>query len=255
MDLDEWELIPDDGFLEIHDDGDQRNFSRTYVKDSLKNVYRNYTETPSSKSEKLVESTSIPRLSKQLVPLSVDFQPHIQKTPDQELVKEIKTQATNENRDKPKLITGNIESLSTLATDQDSVFQVYCKKLEGNDSVNDMKMNSPKSSSKGIVIDASKFHFEEKTDHSQINETMIEKEKEDDADGVNMWKWSLTGIGAICSFGFAAAATICVIILGNGQQQRKYHHKLQFQIGADAKVREIPYNIFSFLVYSFIINC
>jgi len=42
----------------------------------------------------------------------------------------------------------------------------------------------------------------------------------------------LNGIGAVCSFG-VAAATVCIIIFGNGQTRKQSHHKLQFKIYAD----------------------
>ena len=59
---------------------------------------------------------------------------------------------------------------------------------------------------------------------------------EENNGGINLWKWSLSGIGAICSFG-VAAATICIIIFGSHQRskQRQQNQKLRFQIYTDDK--------------------
>lgn len=242
MDLDEWEFISDDAFLELYEDGGQKFFPRTYVKDSSKSVFNNYFETSSSKSQQFVEKTNFPRLQKQLVPLPVEFQPNTQENPDQEQVKQVIIEDSDETRLVPNVITEEIKSPTTIKVDQDFVPQVFFKKMKENDYVIDMKMDSPKSGSRGVVpqIEANKFQFQETTDDQTV-ETMIEKDQEDDS--VNMWKWSLTGIGAICSFGVAAAATICIIILGNSQQQRKHqlnHQKLQFKIYADdKKIKEV----------------
>lgn len=242
MDLNEWEFISDDAFLELYEDGGQKFFPRTYVKDSSKSVFNNYFETSSSKSQQFVEKTNLPRLQKQLVPLPLEFQPNTQETPDQEQVKQVIIEGSDETRLVPNMITEEIKSPTTLKVDQDFVPQVFFKKIKENDYVIDMKMDSPKSGSREAVpqIEANKFQFQETTD-DQTNETVTGKDQEHDS--VNMWKWSLTGIGAICSFGVAAAATICIIILGNSQQQRKHqlnHQNLQFKIYADdKKIKEV----------------
>lgn len=79
MDIDDWEFIPDDGFLEIHDDGGQKIYSRKYVKDSsnISSVFNmNYFKSPDISS---VESTEVSRVPNQLVPLPINFQ---QNSPD-----------------------------------------------------------------------------------------------------------------------------------------------------------------------------
>ncbi|KAL1814207.1 hypothetical protein ACET3Z_024272 [Daucus carota] len=238
MDLDEWEFISDDAFLELHEDEGQQFFSRSSVKDSSKRILGKYFETSSSKSQQFVETTNLPRLQKQLVPLPIEFQPIIHEAPDEEHVKEVIIQDTNESRLAPNVITEEIKSPSAVKVDQDFLPQVFFKKMKESDFVIDMKMDSPKSGSRGLApqIEANKFQFEEPTD-DQATETMTKNHQEEH--GANMWKWSLTGIGAICSFGVAAAATICIIIIGNSQQQRK-HQKLQFQIYADdKKIKEV----------------
>nr|AFK36213.1 unknown [Lotus japonicus] len=114
----------------------------------------------------------------------------------------------------------------------------------------DMKMDSPKSSPRVLFpppLDAGALKFEDKGEAMEVmvsprrkveNEmaTMdCDREEVDPTDGFNFWKWSLTGVGAICSFG-VAAATICVLVFGS-QQKNKFHqnHKIQFQIYTDDK--------------------
>lgn len=239
MDLDEWEIIPDEGFLEIHNHGRQQYFSRTYIQDSSKTVFNNYFETPSSK---FVETTEVPRLPKQLVPLPIQFQPDIHKVPfDHEVIVHI-----------PAPFDQKMKSNPYTGGDQDSVSQVFFKKMKENEFV-DMKIDSPRSGSRGMLpqIEAGKFQFEEKDDHQSTMETMNDKQEDDDElnggdddHGVQMWKWSFNGIGAICSFGVAAAATICIIILANGPNNRQHHRqnhpKLRFQIFTDEKrIKEV----------------
>ncbi|KAH1046172.1 hypothetical protein J1N35_036956 [Gossypium stocksii] len=43
---------------------------------------------------------------------------------------------------------------------------------------------------------------------------------EESSDGLNLWKWNLTGIGAICPFG-VVAATFCIIIFGTQQRHKQ----------------------------------
>jgi len=54
-------------------------------------------------------------------------------------------------------------------------------------------------------------------------------------EGLNLWKWGLSGIGAICSFG-VVAATVCIIILGSGSKQ-SHHHKISFHVYQDDNKR------------------
>ncbi|VAI23725.1 hypothetical protein VPH35_086226 [Triticum aestivum] len=58
-----------------------------------------------------------------------------------------------------------------------------------------------------------------------------------DAAGFSVGKLRVNGVGALCSFG-VAAATFCILVLGGRpQQQRKVQdHKSQFQVFADDEV-------------------
>ncbi|KAL7168805.1 hypothetical protein ACSBR2_033940 [Camellia fascicularis] len=252
MDLQEWEILPDDGFLEIHDDGGKKIFSRKYYGggDPNTSVFNmNYFICPSPKSQKThPHHLHLPPLNP--IPLQLDHQLAVKEE-----------EVTNKVPKAPN-IGGAVE------TDQDTVSQVFFKKMKENEFV-DMKMDSPKSSgSRGILpqpqIDAApKFQFEdtnkkgEETMELEMetemelelelegksgSEMRIEKENRMELDsdengngGINLWKWSLNGIGAICTFG-VAAATICIVILGShhrNNQHRQQHQ--QFQIYPDQK--------------------
>ncbi|CAL9060453.1 uncharacterized protein LOC103990891 [Musa acuminata AAA Group] len=126
------------------------------------------------------------------------------------------------------------------ANQPDVVSQVFFKKLKENEFV-DMKMDSPKSNTRGAIM----FHAE--PEHVQLKENEeeeMEKEKDRtgpeikgkaccDGFGFTICNWRVAGIGAFCSMGAAAAATICIFIFGGRQQQR--NHKIQFKIYTDDK--------------------
>ncbi|TKY46180.1 hypothetical protein E2542_SST28217 [Spatholobus suberectus] len=114
-----------------------------------------------------------------------------------------------------------------------------------------MKMDSPRSGSRGILppADAGGLKFEDRGETVEIiaspRRKVAEKDvggREEDStweekndSGFNLWKWSLTGVGAICSFGVAAAA-VCVLFFGSQQGNKlKQDQKIRFQIYTDDK--------------------
>ncbi|KAA8519041.1 hypothetical protein F0562_016185 [Nyssa sinensis] len=264
MDLEEeWELVPDGRFLEIHDDGGKQIFSRKYRTHQKTLFKTNYFISPSPNSQKFAQPSENPRVPKQIVPVPIQLEPTIGK-----VVKEIRKVPIEINI-APSVITENIKAPNTGAADadQDMVSQVFFKKMKENEFV-DMKMDSPRSGSRGIMpqIDAGTFQFEDKSEAYKgeggveameskncTRKMKVEKEMESEKGnldseikeevtweenngGLNIWKWSLTGIGAICSFG-VAAATICIIIFGSSQRNKQHqqNQKLRFQIYTDDK--------------------
>ncbi|KAL0316914.1 UNVERIFIED_CONTAM: hypothetical protein Sradi_5569600 [Sesamum radiatum] len=151
---------------------------------------------------------------------------------------------TSEKKMKPVLSSGG-----ALGADQDpAVSQVFFKKMKETEFV-DMKVESPRggTSSRGImpqIEGAGVFQFEEKGDGDPCNkEAKVDVEaemvmnkmevglEESDEDGINIWRWSLTGIGAICSFGVA----VCIIILSSHRKNKYGDGKLRFQMYTDDK--------------------
>ncbi|KAJ6858402.1 hypothetical protein NC652_040855 [Populus alba x Populus x berolinensis] len=262
MDLEEWELLPHDGFIDYHEDGEKKTFgaSKRSSSPNPKAMFNmNYFMCPSSPPK---HSRVVPN---QLVPV------HIQLEPPTKTSKDVPGDHVISKKDvvsmEPIDLSAVVPSVAmpeAKEADQDSVSQVFFKKMKENEFV-DMKLDSPKSANtKGGFappqIDAgSTFNFEDKSDHqgytgdqvlettkisspriksSTENENSTKKEVnwEENTSGLNLWKLSLTGIGAICTFG-VAAATICIFIFGNQQRnkQQQQNQKLSFQIYADDK--------------------
>jgi hypothetical protein len=196
MDLDEWEFIPDEGFLEIHDDGGNKIFSRKLWKVDHPNsmINSNYFKDP-----QFVDST--------------DQEP---KSPDQETVKQIIETPIS------------VEPIKIESPEPENGvgLQVFLKNTEENQE------NQEDQEFVEMKIDSLKFEEVEKRFDSD-EEVVMWGEKGDD-ERLNIWKWGLNGIGAICSFG-VAAATICIIVLGNGNKHN--HHKISFQIYQDDNKR------------------
>ncbi|KAF2583932.1 hypothetical protein F2Q70_00037774 [Brassica cretica] len=81
-----------------------------------------------------------------------------------------------------------------------------------------------------------------KPSDSEGSEDLPDKKENDDVtsdhsgEKANLWKIGLNGIGAICSFGVAAAAaTVCVLFLGHNNIKvcKNKNNKLRFQIYSD----------------------
>ncbi|XP_065853182.1 uncharacterized protein [Euphorbia lathyris] len=214
MDIEDWEILPHGGFLDYHqDDGEKSNRSSSNPKSKFN---MNYFVCPSS-PPRMLQSNRVVPVPFQLEPISVSpgedgmNMPEI-KGPDLVLVKEIDD-------------------------DQDPISQVFFKKMSENEFV-DMKMDSPKSPTKdkGEILDTNICSPRIKGNMKVEGGDDDEVNWEENGGGLNLWKWSLSGIGAICSFG-VAAATVCVIIFGSQQRskQRDHNQKLRFQIYADDK--------------------
>ncbi|CAI9787584.1 unnamed protein product [Fraxinus pennsylvanica] len=240
MDLEEWELLPDDGFLEIHDDGGKKIYSRKYGGGPASVLETNHFVCPPKSSPQFVETTK-----NQLLPVPIHLEPTIFKPCDQEIPKQIPVEIKSMPSASPEKIPFNTGS--GCEADQDPVSQVFFKKMKEPEFV-DMKVESPKSSRSGIMpqIDGAGFYQFEENEESYKVEALDSKscasKVKDDSEmemdenhwGFNIWKWSLTGIGAICSFG-VAAATVSIIVLGSHQKSKQQNQKLQFQFYSNDK--------------------
>lgn len=216
---DEWELLSDDGFLEINDHGAanqiySRNSSSAVV------IQMNYFICPPPSNQFVQATLPDPPPPNRLLPPPLEIK---------------------------------MESL-----DQDPVSQVFFKKMRETEFV-DMKVDSPKPSAVVPQIEAN-FQFEE--EKGEMDSKMVEGEREDlERSGANVWKWSLNGIGAICSFG-VAAATFCVIVFtttANNKHHHHHNHKLHFRIYSDDKVVRITHThtdiVTNFIIYRKIEFC
>lgn len=187
MDINEWEILSDDGFIDA--DGFQNSvtvFDKNY-----------FCTSPKSRKNTIH------------VPIQLDTI----KVPDDDLVEE-------------KDHVGVIK-----ASDEESLSKVFFQ-IKENKLV-DMKIDSPKSSGEAMEIMTSpRIKNIERENNVMMN---FEKEEEDMNGGFNFWKWSLTGVGAICSFG-VAAATICVLFFGTQHRNKlQQDQNIRFQIYTDDK--------------------
>lgn len=204
MDLEEWDLLSDEGLIDLHEDGGNNLFSPKSIPNTTTLIDMNYFQKISDP-----------------IPVPIQFDQKIEKIPEKLPI------------ETPKSDVQQIKE----ADHQESVSKVFFKKLKENEFV-DMKMDSPKSLNKGILpqIDVGTYKFEEKEKETeQKQELPINKEEklsknsimeevsgnwDDDHnnEGLNVWKWAMTGIGALFSFGFAAA-TVSLIVLGNRHKE------------------------------------
>ncbi|KAF5198708.1 transmembrane protein [Thalictrum thalictroides] len=164
---------------------------------------------------------------KQVVPIQLE-----PRNSEQEVVKEV-------------IKVGSISKQVLLEGDQEMISSQHVffnNKLKETQFV-DIKMDSPRSTRAvwNQIETGGSIQFDSKKEDHQEKKQDLVQEKEiinwkKNGCGFNIWKWRLTGIGALCSIGMAAA-TICIFILGN-QQKHKHHQqnqKLSFQIYSDDK--------------------
>ncbi|KAJ9554869.1 hypothetical protein OSB04_009483 [Centaurea solstitialis] len=225
MDLEDegWVNIPYDGLLEVHDDGGEKSFSRKYVKSPVNLFKPNYFETP-QKCRNFVQEE--PRFGKQLVPLPTQFDHE-----DHEVKEMIKL---------PILITNEPkEARNELELDHDPVFQVF---FNIENQFVDKKTGSLRLNPREpdlSCIETGQFQYEKRStnddDDCSSPSKMIKKEVVDwgsrSEERLNFWRWGLSGFGAFCCVGMAAA-TIGILIFGNG---RKQNQKLRIQFYSDNK--------------------
>lgn len=203
-----WVNIPCDGLLEAHDDGDEKIFSRKYVKSPVKLFRPNYFGTPQTSRNFVQEE---PRFGKQLVPLSTEL--------DHEVKEMIKLPILINN--KPK------EARHEPESNQDPIIQVFFKK---ENQFVEMKTGSQRLNSREpnlSCIETDSFQYEKRFDDddncsspspSKMNKQELGGWGSKSNERLNFWGWGLSGFGAFCCVG-VAAATIGIIIFGNGRRQ------------------------------------
>ncbi|KAE8663146.1 Detected protein of unknown function [Hibiscus syriacus] len=228
MDIDDWVFLPDDRFLKINQDSEKKQVhGGNRVSDLvLLTDYFDKSHPP----------------PKQVVPLPFQLEPRILNDPKRVPIDFSST---------PSMILEKIKEagIESVEGDREVKTQVSFRKPSYNNESVDMtnKMDSTRSTTKGSIpqLDAAgTFDFDDDDDGEFLQNTRSPKFKdsienneadwEENSGGI--WKWSLTGIGAICSFG-VAAATFCIIIFG-AQQRLKQHQlnqKLLFQHYTDEK--------------------
>ncbi|KAK8634202.1 hypothetical protein V6N13_015030 [Hibiscus sabdariffa] len=239
MDFDEWVFLPDDGFL----DGDKQIHGGKRVSDSKLVLFPDYFN----------EEQPPPPPPKQLVPVPFPLEPMILRVPENESGKQVTKMVPIDFVSTPPMILERIKEagIESLEGDREAKTMVSFRKPSYNNESVDMtnKMDSPRSTTKGAIpqlVAAGTFDFDDDDDDDESEflqnmsspkfEKKAEANWEENSGPGGLWKWSLTGIGAICSFG-VAAATFCIIIIGSQQRQKQHqqNQKLLFQCYTEDK--------------------
>ncbi|CAL5185548.1 unnamed protein product [Lathyrus oleraceus] len=154
---------------------------------------------------------SPPRKQNQLVPLQIPLELKIGNTSKDVLLKDI------------------TKNQSFVDDQEENVSQVFFK-IKENEFV-DMKIESPKSSSSKEIVTSPRMVIEKDVFGKKEDSSW----EEENNSGFSLWKWSLSGVGAICTFG-VVAASICVVYFGSQQRKKlQQDKKIMFQIYADDK--------------------
>lgn len=265
MDIQEWELLSLDGFLDLQGDGEVKLYSPKRNSQSKSVLDSDYFRCPSPNSWKLADPPGNPRFHNQFVPVAVQLDPRSVRVPAPggEEAKRITELPIDEPVVAEKVEASDLGAPAGIEG-HDPASQVSFKKTKEANEFADMKMDSSPTCGgvRGIVPPMEAFFFEEggeanknKMERSCSSRMKHEKretvKKIDPIDGVrweeirgglNIWKWGFCGIGALCSLGVVAAATCCILILGSRHGQGKEQdlkHNLRFQIYTDDKVRSI----------------
>ncbi|CAH2055163.1 unnamed protein product [Thlaspi arvense] len=217
MDLEEWELLPKNSFKDLDLDHDE---------DHEGAMMMDYFLCPSTQ-DPLHETESPPRsrvVPTKLLQVPIAWEPVLD----------------HENNNIPNDPDLDPVPKQTLLTDSVPSPSVSFKKMEETEFA-DMKTDPPVR----ITSPLPQIHAAKPSD-SEGGDDLLEKKENDDVTGdrcgerLNLWKTGLNGIGAICSFGAAAAAaTVCVLFLGHNNIKicKNKNQTLRFQIYSDDNKR------------------
>ncbi|KAL5976766.1 hypothetical protein ACLOJK_021099 [Asimina triloba] len=253
MDLDEWEVLSDDGFLDFKQEDSitkgflSRELAFEFDPKGGHGVDVNYFICPSPRPPDRHQSRVLNRRDG-VVPVPIQLEPTVVKAPCLELekVKDISEVPVVEISILAPTVQEQIKEPPPAA----AADQVFFKKMKENEFV-DMKLDSPRSGSTNSrgpkpQIEAGSMPFEEKKaacddgEHAEHRPSKMPIEEEDGG-GLNIWKWRVSGIGALCSLGLAAA-TLCIFVFSGHQRykQQGRNQKFHFEIYADDQVCNTP---------------
>ncbi|KAK9072678.1 hypothetical protein SSX86_009113 [Deinandra increscens subsp. villosa] len=215
MDLEDegWVSVPYGGLLEVHNDGDEKYFLRKYVK-SPTEFYKQHHFNASHMSQDYVEDEPV-------FEMQLDHKEEVK-----EIIK------------RPILIAEPKDTSYEPESNKDPIFKIF---LEKEKQFFETKMGFLRESSQEPDFSRTEmglFQYEEMNGNDVVNWSsspkMIKEEVvvwKESNQRLNFWKLGLNGIGVFCSLGMAAA-TICIILCGNGKKQNQ---KLKFQIHPENK--------------------
>ncbi|KAK9130437.1 hypothetical protein Sjap_010924 [Stephania japonica] len=250
MDLDDWEILSNDGFLiDFHHYDHQIGIKKGLgpIKpqfDTNPNgaFDADYFICPSPRTHRIVgaaESLSDSRSGNQVIPIPLQLdQRRMKNNEEEEKVKEVikvppivEVNKFETNVELEKIKSQNLKSVGEgVGGDQEMLLsKVFFKKPKGSD-VFDMKIDLPRAITKP-QFDAGPIRFEEKEEEETDGRLNGESKDHDNQIMPNIWKWRMNGIRSLCSMG-VAAATIFIFILGSHQKNKHYQQHLKFRICA-----------------------
>ncbi|KAL1211545.1 hypothetical protein V5N11_023554 [Cardamine amara subsp. amara] len=217
MDVDEWELLPKNSFKDLDLDDDGAMMMDYFLCPS--------TQEPLHKTEPLPRSIVVPT---KLLQVPIAWEPVL----DHEHKKTPNNPDLDPDSDpvsKQILSTDSVPSSPTVSF----------KKTKETEFV-DMKIDLPARITSPLpqIEDAASKPSDSEGGDDLLGKKEVTLEEEDHINGerLNLWKVGLNGIGAICSFGVAAAAaTVCVFFLGHNNIKicKNKNQMLRFQIYSD----------------------
>ncbi|KAJ0261141.1 Transmembrane protein [Hirschfeldia incana] len=223
MDLEDWELLPKDPYKGL-DHEEYHDAAMMITRDTEKSLDMDYFICPTQDS---VGKTEFHRrvVPTQLLQVPVTWEPvstvedtDIKKNQDSVLSPRITFKTAKEN----KLVDMKID-----------LAEKFTSALPQKDEKHSV--------SGGEYHDEMRKEVEEVGDLRSKKEVEWEEDENISGEKLNMWKMGLHGIGAICSFGVAAAAaTFCVFFLGHNNSTHGCRNKnqiLRFQIYSDDNKR------------------
>lgn len=240
MDLEDWELLPKRNYkgldLDLDHDEDHDEAAMKMMRNTGKSFDMDYFICPTQDS---VEKTELHRRSSvvptQLLQIPITWEPvstvddtgH-KKSPDPDF---------------SELLTDSVPSPRiTFKTTKEDEFADMKIDLPAR-FTSPLPQNGEKHSDSEGGLGGEYYHeimgseVDEGSDLKRKKEVDWDEDKSIGGERLNLWKTGLNGIGAICSFGVAAAAaTICVFFLGhsnNIQGCRNKNQILRFQIYSD----------------------
>ncbi|KAK9664653.1 hypothetical protein RND81_14G058600 [Saponaria officinalis] len=204
MDLEEWEILSDEGNIDYHDD-------------------QGVTKNNISPKFKLKNNTVINMDYFKEIPQIIDdheikdqnFGVLGHKSDDQEMISKDFFNKLKEN----EFVDMKIDSPKSLNR---GILPQIDQKHEKDENFEENKV---KEDEKMVVCEEKKVKMEEKMSW-----------KNGENGGVNIWKWAMNGMGAVVSFGFVAA-TVSLIVFSNQHKQTKHskNQELHFQFYSNDK--------------------
>lgn len=228
MDPNDWIVIYDDEYADVNEDSDQKPIIFGKINPDLRSVLdMNYFPKKTSKTSRDFHQ----KVLKEIVHVPIQLNPKVGNVQDEGLVEEnIKDQDHVEGTLVPSPTSTEKIKGVIFEADHNTVSQLLSKikEIDSPKSVDGELFPSSDIGETQEIMPSSKVKIEK-----ELTIMECDKEVENSSDGFNFWKWSLNGVGAICSFGVAAATTICVLHFGS--QQRNKIQKIRFQIYSDDK--------------------